>query len=213
MYLHATRANSTSGDGSLDLEPPAVEPPDTYTYDPASPLPSLGGRSCCFPAIAPMGPAVQNSLEEWNGVLVYTSSPLERDLLVVGEVAMTLFSATSEKDTDWIFRLCDVTPGEVSVNVADTIQRARYRNGTDRELLVAPGEVSEFRLVTSACHLFQAGHRIRVHVASSSFPMWDRNLNTGGPIGAEPLAARKVAIQTVLHDQDHPSHIILPTLG
>jgi putative CocE/NonD family hydrolase len=213
MYLRGTRANSTSGDGSLSEQPPGVEPHDTFTYDPASPSPSLGGRSCCFPTIAPMGPSPQNGLEEWNSVLVYTTPPLERDLLVAGEVTMMLYAATSEVDTDWVFRLCDVNPNGLSINIADTILRARYHQGTAREQFVPAGEVTQFRLATSCCHRFRAGNRIRIHIASSSFPMWDRNLNTGGPTGQEPLLARKLAVQSVFHDERYPSRLILPAVG
>lgn len=213
LFLHGTRANSISGDGSLNDEPPGREPHDTFTYDPAAPSPSLGGRSCCFPHVAPMGPVPQNGLEEWNSVLVYTTPPLERDLLVVGELSMVLFAATSELDTDWVFRLCDVSANGLSTNIADTVQRARYRKSTREPELVPAGEVAEFELRTSCAHLFRAGNRIRVHVTSSSFPMWDRNLNTGGSFGRERLADRKTAVQRVHHDDRYPSRLILPALG
>lgn len=212
-YLHGTRANSVSGDGSLSRELPGGEPPDVFTYDPASPSPSLGGRSCCFPTIAPMGPVPQNGLEEWNSVLVYTSPVLERDALVVGEVICTLFAMTTEADTDWIFRLCDVAPDGLSVNIADSIQRARFNEGTDQERLIPRGDVAKFTLRSSCSHLFRAGHRIRLHVTSSSFPMWDRNLNTGGRFAHEVLADRRTAINTVFHDELYPSQLTLPSLG
>jgi putative CocE/NonD family hydrolase len=213
FYLHGTRANSVSGDGLLTTETPGQEPPDVFTYDPASPSPSLGGRSCCFPTVSPMGPVPQNALEVWNSLLVYTSRPLERDLLVVGEVVCTLFAATSEVDTDWVFRLCDVGPEGMSINITDSIQRARFRDGTDEERLLPADEVAEFTLRSSCAHLFRAGHRLRLHVTSSSFPMWDRNLNTGGRFAHERLADRRTAVNTVFHDDRHRSHLTLPALG
>jgi putative CocE/NonD family hydrolase len=213
FYLHGTRANSVSGDGSLSVDAPGQEPPDVFTYDPASPSPSLGGRSCCFPTVAPMGPVPQNALEEWNSVLVYTSRPLERELVVAGEVVFTLFAATSEADTDWVFRLCDVGPEGLSINIADSIQRARFRHGTDEERLLPADEVAEFTLRSSCAHLFRPGHRLRLHVASSSFPMWDRNLNTGGRFAQERLADRRTALNTVFHDDRYSSRLTLPIVG
>lgn len=133
--------------------------------------------------------------------------------MVAGEANSLLYAATSERDTDWVFRLCDVNGGGVSINIAETVQRARYRNGPEREQLIDPGEIEAFRLSTTCFHLFKTGHHIRIHVTSSSFPMWDRNLNMGGAIGHEPLSARKVAIQSILHDQHHPSQVILPVVG
>jgi putative CocE/NonD family hydrolase len=213
LYLHGTRANSVNGDGLLSDEPPSADAPDMYSYDPAYPVPSLGGRSCCFPFVAPMGGAEQSDVEINNGVLVYTSEPLPRDVLVAGDVRVTLYAATSEADTDWVVRLCDVTEYGQSYNIGEDVQRARFSRGTDASRPIPAGEVTRFDLGTPCCHLFQAGHRIRLHVTSSAFPLWDRNLNTGRPVGTESLADAKVALQTVHHDADGPSCISLPVLG
>jgi putative CocE/NonD family hydrolase len=160
-----------------------------------------------------MGPVPQNGLEEWNSVLVYTSRPFERDLLVAGEVVFTLFAATSEVDTDWVVRLCDVDPQGLSINIADSIQRARFRDGTDEERLLPANEVVEFTLRSSCAQLFRAGHRLRLHVTSSSFPMWDRNLNTGGRFAHEGLADRRTAVNTVFHEDRYSSRLTLPVIG
>jgi putative CocE/NonD family hydrolase len=212
LHLHGTRANSLNGDGSLSLEAPGTEPADSLSYDPAFPVPALGGRSCCFPNVAPMGAVEQTAVEVLNGVLVYTSEPLERDLLVAGRVLVRLWAETSEADADWVVRVCDVSE-HGSFNVAEGIRRARFNQGTDAARLIPPGEVTRFEIASSCCHLFRAGHRIRLHVTSSAFPLWDRNLNTGNPVGTEPLSARRVAIQTVHHDADAPSCLELPVLS
>jgi uncharacterized protein len=206
-------ANSISGDGVLAEEPPEREPPDVFTYDPLFPVPSAGGHSCCFPIIAPMGPADQSPVEVLNGVLVYTSPPLRGDLTVVGRVTATLHAATTAPDTDFTVKLCDVSPEGRSVNVQEGIVRARYRNSASRAERVEPDEVYEYRIeLGPTAYVFGAGHRLRVQVSSSDFPQWDRNLNTGGELGAEGAAAARVATQTVLHDANHPSRITLPVL-
>ena len=88
-----------------------------FVYDPASPVPSAGGHSCCFPTAAPMGPADQLPVEVLPGVLVYTSEPLTRDLLVAGPITARLYAASDAPDTDWVVRVCDVRPDGLSVNI------------------------------------------------------------------------------------------------
>jgi putative CocE/NonD family hydrolase len=161
-----------------------------------------------------MGPMDQRPVESWNGVLVYSTDPLERDRLVVGTVTAHLYAATNQPDTDWVMKLCDVDESGRSINIQETIQRARFAGGTDRSRPIAPGKVTEFVMELGTCaHLFKAGHRIRVQVSSSHFPHWYRNLNTGNPVGTDKLSDRRVAVQTVLHDTAHPSRIVLPMLN
>jgi len=216
LHLRArTRANSISGDGYLSEEAPgSSEDPDTYSYDPAAPSLSRGGRSCCLDFVAPMGPMDQRPVESWNGVLVYSSEPLTQERLVAGAVVAHLFAATNQPDTDWVVKLCDVDETGRSINIQETIQRARFAGGTDRSRPIPAGKATEFVMELGTCaHLFKPGHRIRVQVSSSHFPHWDRNLNTGNPVGTERLSDRRVAIQTVLHDASHPSRVILPVLS
>lgn len=213
-YLHSGgRANSATGDGTLSPEPPGHEPPDLYSYDPLFPVPSAGGHSCCFPNVAPMGMEAQGLPEAFNAVLVYTSPPLERDLEVTGPVAATLYAASSAVDTDFTVTLCDVHPDGRSFNIQDGIVRARYRDSLTRPTLITPDEVYEYCIqLGPACNVFKAGHRIRVDVTSSSFPQWDRNLNTGGPLGREGLARAVVANQVMLHQDRYASRITLPVV-
>lgn len=214
FFLHsAGAANSINGNGRLSLEPPGGEPPDVYTYDPIFPTPSAGGRSCCFPTIAPMGPADQTAVELSNGVLVYTSAPLERDLLVVGPVQATLYAASPAPDTDFTVKLCDVSPAGQSINIAQGIIRARFRESLSQPKSITPGEVYEYRIdLGPTAHVFRRGHQIRVQVSSSDFPHWDRNLNTGGELGAEGAAAARVATQVILHQHNFASRVTLPVL-
>jgi len=214
IYLHsAGAANSVNGNGRLSLEPPGTEPPDVYTYDPLFPTPSAGGRSCCFPTIAPMGPADQTAVELSNSVLVYTSAPLERDLMVVGPLQATLYAVSSAPDTDFTVKLCDVSPTGQSINIAQGIVRARYRESLSHPRLIVPGEVYEYRIdLGPTAHVFRRGHQVRVQVSSSDFPHWDRNLNTGGELGMEGAAAARVATQLILHQSEFASRVTLPVL-
>ena len=214
LFLHArSRANSLEGDGTLDEEAPGHEPPDVFTYDPAFPIPSIGGRSCCFDFVAPMGPHDQRTVERLNGVLVYTSRELTADTTIAGMIRVHLFAATSAADTDWTVKVCDVHPNGRSINTQEAIVRARFAGGTDRSRPIPPGDETEFVLQVGTCaHLFRAGHRVRLEISSSNFPHWDRNLNTGHRAGRLDLSDRVVAIQTVFHDAAHPSRVILPVV-
>jgi putative CocE/NonD family hydrolase len=211
-YLHSGGlANSSTGDGRLDREPPGNEPSDLFSYDPLFPVPSAGGHSCCFPNVAPMGMEPQGLPEAFNSVLVYTSPPLSRDLEVTGPVTATLYAVSSAVDTDFTVKLCDVWPDGRSFNIQEGIVRARYRESLSRPTLITPDEIYEYRIdLGPTANVFKAGHRIRVDVSSSDFPQWDRNLNTGGALGEENLARAVVANQVLLHEGRHPSRITLP---
>ena len=98
---------------------------DAYTYDPADPVPTLGG--CLLPyGIAP-GMFDQRSVEDRPDVLVYTSAPLEQDLEVTGPVSVELWASSSAVDTDFTAKLVDVHPDGRAFNLCDGIVRARYR--------------------------------------------------------------------------------------
>jgi putative CocE/NonD family hydrolase len=211
-YLHSDgRANSVYGDGGLSSKAPADEPADVFVYDPGMPATSLGGHSCCTETVAPMGPADQEPYEASKMVLVYSSAPLEQELVLLGDAAVELHAATSAADTDFTARLCVVEPGGVSTNLKEGIVRARFRDSLGAPSLPEPGTVYRYRIQLGPIGIrIPAGHRIRLDVSSSDFPQWDRSLNTGGPLYAEPALAAVVATQTVFHDAVRASRLLLP---
>ena len=128
---------------------------------------------------------------------------------------MTLWAASSATDTDFTAKLIDVYPPNAdypdgyALNLADSIIRARYRDSRERAELMRPGQIYEFTIVLFPIgNLFRAGHRIRLDISSSNFPRFDVNPNTGGPLGAADELI--VANQAIYHDEEHPSHIVLP---
>src|SRR5690606_12237152 len=138
----------------------------------------------------PNGPYDQRPVEPRS--LTYTSEPLTEDLEVSGPVTAVLYAMSTAPDTDWVVRLSDVDPEGVSRLVADGVLRARYRHSRQHPELLQPNTVERFEVdLWSTSNLFRAGHRIRVAIASSCFPRWDVNLQTGGPFGRE--AAGQVA--------------------
>jgi putative CocE/NonD family hydrolase len=211
-FLHSGgRANSAYGDGLLSLEPPGDERADVYLYDPLMPSLSHGGHSCCAETIAPMGPADQEPYEASKGVLVYTTGPIDRDLVLLGDSAVDLYASSTARDTDFTARLCVVDRTGRSTNLKEGIVRARFRDSLAEPSLLEPGKVYRFSIPLGPVGVrLEAGQRIRLDVSSSDFPQWDRNLNTGGPLGAEPASAAVVATQAIFHDATRPSRLRLP---
>jgi putative CocE/NonD family hydrolase len=213
-YLHSKgKANSLKGDGELSTTPPGKEPADHYVYDPAHPTrsPFTGGH---------IDGAVDTRPAARGDVLVYTTPPLGEDVEATGPVEAKLHAASSAPDTDWMVRLIDVHPDGKAALLCDGVMRARCRdprNGgvfTSEQLSkVEPGKIYEYTIKfwRATGNLFRKEHRIRVEVSSSYYPYYLRNLNTGADnIGLETKAV--VAKQSIFHDADHPSHIVLPVI-
>ena len=212
MYLDSKgHANSASGDGILQWQPVQTSPTDTFTYDPANPVPTVGGAICCDPRQLSPGPLDQTSVESRPDVLVYTSAPLSQAIEVTGPVRIALYAATSANDTDYTAKLVDVWPNGRPLLVTDGIQRLRYRVSLTHVALGkrnTPYQISIDAGVTS--YVFSPGHRIRLEISSSNFPRFDRNLNSLRPNADETKITK--ARQTVLHQKGYPSAIILPII-
>ena len=130
---------------------------------------------------------------------------------MTGPVKLVLYASSSAPDTDWVAKLVDVFPDGYAMNAAEGILRARYRDSWERPELMEPGAVYRFEVdLWSTSNRFLKGHRIRVELTSSNFPHYDRNPNTGAPFGQD--AELRTATQTVYHDRDRPSHILLPVI-
>ena len=210
-FTSAGGANSDKGNGGLSWTKPAKpSPPDRFTYDPDKPVPSLGGNNCCGTP-TPAGPKDQRPIESRQDILLYTSDVLQDELEVTGPVKVVLYASSDAVDTDFVAKLVDVHPDGTSYNMAEGIVRARYRDSLSAPSLMKPGEVYRFEIdLVGTSIAFLKGHRIRVHVTSSHFPQFDRNPNTGAKFGT--TAEIKVAQQTVYHDAERPSHIVLPVI-
>jgi putative CocE/NonD family hydrolase len=131
-------------------------------------------------------------------VLVYTSPPLARDLDVIGPVRLELFAQSSRAHTDFSGRLCDVSPDGRSINVCEGLCRI----STGHE----PGCIAVD--MWSTAYRFQAGHRLRLIVGSGAHPHWNRNPGSGEPLATG--TALYPADQTIYHDTNRPSTLVLP---
>lgn len=191
-------------EGVLAPEPPTTpEDPDRYRYDPAEPVPSIAGGG-------PFGMGVDQSPLE-SRLLTYTSPPLDHPLTLVGPARVVLHAASSAPDTDWAVKLTEVQPDGTSLVLTGGILRARYYQGMERPTHLERDRPERFEVeLLPLSIVIPAGHRLRLTVTSSDFPAFDRNLNTGGPIGGE--AVGQVATNAVFHDAARPSRVVLPVL-
>jgi putative CocE/NonD family hydrolase len=212
-FLHSeTGANSVRGDGTLSpVAPRAGEHSDAYVYDPADPVPTIGGPLCCDAAHLSGGPKDQRPAEARQDVLVYSTEAFTSDVEVTGPIALEVYAKSSATDTDFTAKLVDVWPNGFAQNLTEGIARARYRNAQERQELMNPGELYRFAVeMWSTSNVFRRGHRMRLEVSSSNFPRFDRNMNTG--IDAASANHWVTATNTIFHDADHASALVIPVV-
>ena len=222
-YLHPNGLLSAA-------RPAAVAKSITYLFDPANPVPTLGGNVSSQGDLMFQGAADQKCranfwlchgdtrpLSARNDVLVFQTPPLTSDVEVTGRLIVKLWASSKAVDTDFTAKLIDVYPPNkdfpagVDLNIGDSIVRARYRNGGSNAELLTPGKPYEFTIEMYPTSLvFQKGHRIRLDVSSSNFPRFDVNPNTGEPLNDN--RRRQIAENTIYLDAAHPSHIVLPVI-
>jgi putative CocE/NonD family hydrolase len=212
-YLHSQgAANSLAGDGALSAQPPVDEPVDSFLYDPRNPVPTRGGGLCCWRSALNPGAFDQREIEGRPDVLIYSTPILEEPIEVTGSIELHLWAATTAPDTDFTAKLVDVDPCGYARNIQDGIVRARYRRSPAQPEPIRPNVVYEYTIqLGPTSNVFLPGHRIRLEVSSSNFPRFHRNPNTGAPIGSDTQL--RTALQTILHDADHLSHLVLPIVS
>lgn len=213
FYLHSDGdANTRFGDGRLTREQPDKETADSYDYDPADPVPTVGGRTT-MPNVDDAGVKDQSEIEEREDVLVYTSPKRTTPLRLAGPLSVRLYAASSTPDTDFTAKLVDVHPDGYAGIVAEGIQRARYRESKTEATFLEPGDVYTFDIdLWSTAYTFEPGHRVRLEISSSNFPRFDRNLNVEKPVAQADADDMQVATQQIFHEITHPSHVSLPVV-
>jgi putative CocE/NonD family hydrolase len=218
-----------TADGTLSHQPPRlVESHSTYTFDPKHPVPTIGGNISSNQGLITNGGYDQRSredthaaddrlpLSERRDVLVFRTPPLPADTEVTGTVLVKLWVSTTAPDTDFTAKLIDEIPANpdyplgFDLNLGDSVLRARYREGLDRQ--AAPLRTGEIVPITitlyPTANVFKKGHRIRVDISSSNYPRFDVNPNTGDPLG--DYRRMVPADNTVYHDTGHSSEVIVP---
>src|SRR5882762_7548984 len=221
LYLHSGgTANTRMGDGTLSEKTPGTERPDTYAYDPRYPVPTYGGHGSGGGGItrdgafSVQGPMDQRSTQQRDDVVVYTTDTLAADTEVTGAVELNLFFSTDVTDTDFFGTLSDVYPDGRAILITEGAGRTRYRESREKTKLLTPKQRYEVKIpLWETSNVFKASHRIRLHITSSNFPRFNRNLNSGKPMAEEMAEDIRVAHQIILHDGQHPSSLLLPVVA
>jgi uncharacterized protein len=217
LYLHSLgRANSRKGDGSLTAVPPeAAEPRDLFVYDPEVPVFGPGGP------LGLSGPHDQAEMELGNNLLVYSTEPLKKKLHVLGHPEIALYAATSAAYADFTAKLVRVLPDGRAQFLCTGVARSSWLFA---DYLPDTAQCWRFRMDPTSFVLFP-GERLRLEIASSAFPLYDRNPSTGVPAsmarhsGPAGEGANRVnngwirSTQQVLHTAEHPSALHLPVAG
>jgi putative CocE/NonD family hydrolase len=218
-------------DGTLRTEPPKEDlPPTTYTYDPADPVPTMGGSFSSTSPVFEPGAYHQAERNDFYGctfpylplkarrdVVVFQTEILEEAIEVIGPIEVELYVSSTATDTDFTAKLIDVYPPSsdfpsgFEMNLTDGILRARYRNSPATQELLQPGEIYQITIEPfPTANVFKKGHRIRIDISSSNFPRFDINPNTGEPLGRHRNLAP--ADNSIYHDNLRPSHLVLPVI-
>lgn len=206
LYLHSDgNANSHRGNGRVSFEKPGNEPADRFVSDPKAPVSSAWSLH--------EGPIDDRPATDRPDVLCYTSEPLGSAVDVVGPVTAVLYASSSAADCDWHVRLVDVHPDGTARFLCHGALRARFREGYERSVSLPAGETVKFEIDMTATGVrFLPGHRIRVEIASSWFPRFDVNAQTGAPNWMTDESPPVVARQVVRHEDEFPSHVLLPLI-
>ena len=212
FYLTSTgSAHRSLDDGGLLTAPPSWRKAasDSFTFDPEKPVPTHGGANFHF--LPNLGVREQNQIEQREDVLVYTTPPLERDLVIAGPVRAVLHVSTEGRDTDFTAKLVHVTPEGKAFNIVDGILRMSRRNGETKREPLQPGRIYEVAIDLGEIAIrIPQGHRLRLDVTSSNFPKFDRNPNSGeDPLDAMEFRAVR---QTVHHSRRRPSRVEITIL-
>jgi predicted acyl esterase len=178
----------------------------SWVSDPLNPCQIPGGG---FPGATDARP-----FEQQAEVRTFTTPVLDEAVEWTGRIRAELYLSSTAPDTDVIVRVSDVYPDGRSILIVDYPQRLRYRMGLDREVLLTPGEVVPVGFdVGWISQIFNAGHRIRVTIASTGAPFYEPNPQTGKPLTIEFPEDAISATNTIHHNRTYPSRILAPILS
>jgi len=228
FYLDSTEgANTSKGDGVLVTEMfKKGREYDQYVYDPGDPTPwpeyyykseeeikQEKDKTIDLEDYKKRVQVFHNKVSDAReDILVYQTPPLEEPVSVAGPLSAVLYASTSAPDTDWFITLMDVDEEDKIFHLVRGTIRARFRNTMEKAELLQKDKVYQYDIdMWQTGITFQKGHRIRIEISSALFPMFSRNLNTGGHNEMETKFQK--AAQKIFHSEEYPSHILLPVIN
>ncbi len=195
FFLNERVANDNDKKGTLDTAA-GENVARVYIYDPANPVPSIGGSVLGERS----GTMVQNPIQNRKDVLLFSTPVLQEDMEITGQIELVLYVKTDALNTDFTAKLTDVYPDGNAWNISEGIVRQDY----------LPRSISRLSIrLNPTSNVFKKGHLLRLEVSSSNYPRYSRNFNSGNNISPEGMVK---AVQTVLCGKDFPSHLILPVI-
>ena len=198
-----------AADGSLATpgSPASSAKNFTYSYDPANPVPTIGGNNLNLHC----GEKAQNAVESRPDVVVFTTPALDAPVPISGRMVATLYVASSRNDTDFTVKVTDVFPDGASILISDDIIRMRWRETDEAPVPMVPGKIYKVEIeMWHMTYIFPAGHKIRFAVSSSNYPRFSKNPNTGLPIKDFSDNHLLVADNTLFVGGSTPSSLALP---
>ena len=222
FYLHGDRTLSQKKNYN-----PEAPKKTSYTFDPYNPVPTIGGGISAVDIVMVPGPCSQHGRNDFigctdelplhtrNDIITFETPVLSKDLEITGPIYISLWISSTAIDTDFTAKIVDVFPNRnddrdgIYINITDSIIRTRYRDSWKNPSMMTPGEIYQikFQLYPTSV-VFQKNHKLRLDISSSNWPRFDVNPNTGNPSGT--IETYLSANQTIFHQKEYPSHLILP---
>jgi predicted acyl esterase len=215
--LYLWKGNGLRQEPPPPIMPPFSSPPDTIIYNPRDPSPTIGGSRFNPDDIlsgkhtTPVGPYdISDTVESRNDILIYSTDVLEKPISITGKINIELFVKSNRRDTDFSVRLCDVYPDGKSYILTQGIKRARFRDSLEVEKFMEPDSIYKISVELSDLAItFVEGHRMRIDITSSNYPMFDINPNTGGEM--YKASDSLIATNLVYCNEEYSSKVIFPT--
>jgi hypothetical protein len=130
---------------------------------------ALAGHWCAY-GYAPDLPADQRA--EDGKSLPFDSAVLDAAVEILGAPVVTLELAADQPQAQLCVRLNDVAPDGASLRVSYGLLNLAHRDSHERPAPLEPGKRYRVRIqLNDIAHVFPAGHRIRVAVSTSYWPI------------------------------------------
>lgn len=160
-------------------------------------------------------------------VLTFTTAALTSDTEICGPMKLVLYARSSATDTDFVVKISEQFAADGSHPAVD--QNPRYQivskgwlRASHRALdttrstelapvylhtkpeLLTPGQTYRFEIaVMPSGHRFKRGSRIRLELSNGDSSVTEY-------VFTHEYAPWKVGQDVILHDRDHPSHLLIP---
>jgi putative CocE/NonD family hydrolase len=204
LFIMPINAGEGIIDGVLSFEENVeVVTSTSYSYDPGNPTPS-------FQAFMKKRKIVEYKkyIETREDLIIFETAPLKDSLTISGPISAVIYASSTALDTDFNLTLTGVNSNNEIIPIGQTfgIIRAKYRNPLNPELL-EKDKVYEYTIdLSHTCYTLAPGEKLRLEIASASFPEFARNLNTG----ENNLTTVDFieAVQTIYFSNEYPSRLI-----